>query len=691
MAVKVGSLVAVLTAQTQQFDRKMTRAQRTMAVVRGAAMRLGATLGAGFAFVNLGKSVEQFNRGMATSLAIMKNITPQIRSEMEKTAKDVARVTIFSAEEVAKAYFFLASAGLNAQQSLAAIGTVAQFAQAGMFNLSDATSLLTDAQAAMGLKSKDAQKNLENMTMVGNALVTANTLADATVRQFAEALAVGGARAAQFGMDTAESVAVLAALAERGTKASEAGTALDIIVRELTNKGNKFADAWEDLGVKVFDADENFRGAVAVIADMGEKLGELSDRQKIVALETLGLTNKSNKFILKILEAGDEMKHWTQIIRENGTAMADVAARNMTPLQKATARLGVAWLELGQQFETGVIARLVTALAITLEWINKTAIFTKTIASWTVIFKCIATAAWGMATNVIQALSRMVTWAAEAAEVLPDWIGIAPSADTVAKLDAMARGMTAVHEAMKQDVEEGFGALADIGETKTVTSAMKIQIAVEEMMHSISEAGHAAEDAGEKAGQALAKLSTDVHNLEMDLQKQIDTFGMSADAIKLWELAQRGATDAMLEQVKALQEQLQKMKDEEEAKQEAIREAERMEEDMKRAAERVIEETRTPLEKFEKRIDHLRELFEKGLIDEETFRRATEMAEKALPGAEAAKAQEFRQVNLARVALQGTFGTAIEKQATESGQELMRQILEKIERNQHDPILLKAG
>ena len=56
-----------------------------------------------------------------------------------------------SAKEAADAFFFLASAGLDGKQSIAALPIVAQFAQAGAFGLARATDLLTDAQTALGL------------------------------------------------------------------------------------------------------------------------------------------------------------------------------------------------------------------------------------------------------------------------------------------------------------------------------------------------------------------------------------------------------------------------------------------------------------------------------------------------------------------------------------------------------------
>jgi hypothetical protein len=78
---------------------------------------------------------------------------------------------------------------LDAEASIAALPRVAQFAQAGMFDMSRATDLLTDAQSALGLTIRDdAVKNMENMIKVSDVLVRANTLSNATVEQFSTSL-----------------------------------------------------------------------------------------------------------------------------------------------------------------------------------------------------------------------------------------------------------------------------------------------------------------------------------------------------------------------------------------------------------------------------------------------------------------------------------------------------------------------
>ena len=124
-------------------------------VVKGAAIAFGTALAIGVS--KAVKEFVEFEDALTQSLAIM-NTSVQEQERMVQAARDVATSTRISATESAEAFFFLASAGLNATQSIAALPQVAKFAQAGMFDMSLATDLATDAQSALGLTVNDAQK-----------------------------------------------------------------------------------------------------------------------------------------------------------------------------------------------------------------------------------------------------------------------------------------------------------------------------------------------------------------------------------------------------------------------------------------------------------------------------------------------------------------------------------------------------
>ncbi|QDP67424.1 MAG: putative minor tail protein [Prokaryotic dsDNA virus sp.] len=282
------------------------------------------------------KAFTGFEDKMTQSLAIMQTTTAQ-QEAMAQTARDVAMQTTISATESAEAYFFLASAGLDAEQSISALPQVAKFAQAGMFDMALATDLATDAQSALGLTVKDAQKNLENLTRVTDVLVKANTLANATVQQFSEALTnKAGAALKVVGKDIEEGVAVLSAFADRGVKGAEAGEKLNQILRDVSRAVKKNNSEWVKNGIVVTDADGNLLHLGDVVANLTAGMEGLSDTQKAGLLDQLGL-NRGVADAVKILAgAEDQIKEYDEALREAGGTTAEVAEKQLESLKAQT-------------------------------------------------------------------------------------------------------------------------------------------------------------------------------------------------------------------------------------------------------------------------------------------------------------------------------------------------------------------
>lgn len=309
-------------------------ADKQMKGLGGTTSKLsGIVKGAGLAFatalaVGIGKATKQFvefEDALNQSLAIM-DTTIAEQEKMAQAARDVATSTRISATESAESFFFLASAGLDAEQSIAALPQVAKFAQAGMFDMSTATDLATDAQSALGLTVKDAQQNLENLTRVTDVLVKANTLANASVQQFSEALTTkAGAALKVVNKDIEEGVAVLAAFADRGVKGAEAGDKLNQILRDIPRATAKNSEAFQALGLNMFDTEGNMKNVADIIEELDAVLGPMSDEMKAATLDQLGL-NRGVADAVKILSgAGDQIREYEQALRDSGGTTEQVA------------------------------------------------------------------------------------------------------------------------------------------------------------------------------------------------------------------------------------------------------------------------------------------------------------------------------------------------------------------------------
>jgi len=123
-SLPLGNLLIRLLGDSTSFDRmvdasvkKINDATKKMDKA-GRFLTLRVTLpilGVGTAAV---KSFSDFDDAMTKSIAIMSGVTDDVRKQMEAQARAISGRSITSVKDLAEAYFFLASAGLNAQQSI---------------------------------------------------------------------------------------------------------------------------------------------------------------------------------------------------------------------------------------------------------------------------------------------------------------------------------------------------------------------------------------------------------------------------------------------------------------------------------------------------------------------------------------------------------------------------------------------
>jgi TP901 family phage tail tape measure protein len=318
-----------LDKDLKNLSKEMAKTGRQLTKV-GSDMTKAFTLpiaAAGAAVIKFGGD---FEKAMTTSTAIMGDLSEKMKKDLSDTARTVAKDSTFMAKDVAGAYYYLASAGLDAANSILAIPKVTKFAEAGQFDLKVATDLLTDAQMALGMASKDTSTNMENMTRVSDVLVKANTLANASVQQFSESLTNrAGAALRLLGKDVEEGVAVLAAYASSGVKGAEAGTQLGIVMRDLQKAALSSGDVFKEHNVAVYDDNGEMRNMADIIGDLENALSGMSDEQKKVILSTMDFQEKSIASLLTLIGTSKEIRNYEMELRKAGGTTEDVAKKQI--------------------------------------------------------------------------------------------------------------------------------------------------------------------------------------------------------------------------------------------------------------------------------------------------------------------------------------------------------------------------
>lgn len=288
--------------------------------------------------------------------------------KLSEAAKEAGASTRFTASESADALNYLALAGYNVDQAIEALPGVLTLAAAGGMDLAQASDLVTDSMAALGLEISQMG---DYMDLMARTSQRSNT----NVQQLGEAILVSGATMKNAGQSVETLNVMLGVLANRGIKGAEGGTKLRNVVMSLTSPTSKAAKELENLGVSVSDSEGNIRDLNDILTELNGKLNGLSEADKLNALSNI--FNKQDIAGVNALLAGtgEEMENLYQELANAKGAAEDMAnimegglAGSVRSLKSAYEGLQIA---IGEQFsgmaqdtvdEVTLLVRDVTAI-----------------------------------------------------------------------------------------------------------------------------------------------------------------------------------------------------------------------------------------------------------------------------------------------------------------------------------------
>lgn len=320
-------------AATKKFSANMSRRLKAI----GSSMRsIGANLSMkltapltlmGGAAV---RAFDSFDQAMTESTSIMKTTEDQV-VRMRNQAKEMSKTFVQSPKEIGEAFFFLASAGMDAEQAMASMGTVATFATAGAFDMALATDLLTDAQTAMGLESDNAAESLKNLKRIGDVFVAANQSANTSVQQVAEAMTSdAGVAAKDYGLSLESTTAILEAYASGNKKGAEGGNLFGRATRLITSAHRKNGAAFKKYGINMInESTGEYIDLIDVIGDLEKAFENLTGPQRKAAMAELGFQDLAQKSITPLMGRSKAMKEYRQKLVDAGDAAQEVADKQL--------------------------------------------------------------------------------------------------------------------------------------------------------------------------------------------------------------------------------------------------------------------------------------------------------------------------------------------------------------------------
>lgn len=382
MAVDMGSAVAHLMLDTTQFVTALGQSEDKLSGVSSGFASAGATLTGTVTkgFLSAGKAAFEASSNFESAMSQIqatKGITSDAMEELngqavntmdayKDLAKELGSSTKFSASEAAAAINNMAMAGYSLQQTYDTLPTVLSLASAGALDLDYATQLVANGLNVMGLETKDATELADKMA------VTASN-AYGSVSDFGEGLLKAGGQAQLANVSLTDTMTALGILGDNGIAAAEGGTMLRNVLKNLYTPTDDAAKALQELGIETTDSEGNLRDFQTVLGELGVKLDDLSEEERVKAMARIFDTRTIAGANALIADSGERWNELSDAIDNAGGAadkMAETQLNNMqgrlTILKSSIEGL---LISLGELL-LPVIEKVVGAVQKVVDWLN---------------------------------------------------------------------------------------------------------------------------------------------------------------------------------------------------------------------------------------------------------------------------------------------------------------------------------
>ncbi len=290
---RMGRAIDKFTSNARRKIRRLGSAFKGLGKIASRATKTVAIVGIGaisLALVDAGRNAVAFEQTMVNAAA---KFGPEIQKGTEQfkllaeAARKTGKATEFTAVQSAQALNFLAMAGFNAEQSIAALPGVVDLATAAQIDLATATDIATDTLGALGLATKDPIQLSKNLARVNDVLAKTTTTANTNMEQMFEAITESGPIATSAGASIETLSSLIGILANSGIKGGKAGTTLKNVFVRLAAQTPKAAKTLRRLGIQTRDAAGNLRDMPTILGELEKSLSGLGTADKAKVLDNI--------------------------------------------------------------------------------------------------------------------------------------------------------------------------------------------------------------------------------------------------------------------------------------------------------------------------------------------------------------------------------------------------------------------
>ena len=333
---------------SQELAQKMDSVKTSVAKVAddlkqfaeiGAAVAAavgGAAVAVGKYAVDVGSSFES----AMSNVQAYSGAQGEAFERLGEAAKEAGATTSKTATEAAQALGYMALAGWDTEDMLKGLMPILRASEAGGADLARTSDLVTDSMSAMGISADELSHYL-------NVCTSAQSNSNTTLSALLEAYIGCGGTLRNLNVDIEESAAWLGVLANRGKKASEAGTAFNSILVNLVGANKSAASALDALGISAWDENGNFIGLTETIQALSDALADCTEQQRSMFEAKIG--GKTQMDTLQALISGvneefydlkENLENSASSLEDTATTMQDNLAGSVTIMKSALEGVG---------------------------------------------------------------------------------------------------------------------------------------------------------------------------------------------------------------------------------------------------------------------------------------------------------------------------------------------------------------
>ena len=371
------TLRSISNTSTDSLKNVANQAQAAATALAGMGAAVGVSLGLAV------KTTADFEQSLANTQSVIGATTDELML-LTDAAREMGKVSVFSASQAADAMFFLASAGLNTEKVIESLGGTMALAAATNSDLAFTTETVVANLAAFGLQAKESDR-------IANVFAATISGSQATMERLSTAMSFVAPVARAVNLSIEETSAILGRLFTSGIAASTAGTALRQSIAQLLKPTDDAKEIMERLGITALDSGGNLRNLIDIIRNL-----ETSGLTAADAMTLFGV--RAGPAMLALVNQGaNAIDALTNKITGTNKA-AEMAALQIDTFKGQMRLLKSAAQELAIVVGTELIPTLKEYLSTLTDVVNRTATwakehrtFTKTVAISGAVF--VATAA----------------------------------------------------------------------------------------------------------------------------------------------------------------------------------------------------------------------------------------------------------------------------------------------------------